>query len=158
MSEPGAEQWVVFWLDEQRYALRLREVEQVVRAVEISPLPRAPEVVRGVIDLRGRITPVVDLRRRFGRASRELRIEDHFIVVRTRDHQVALVVDAVMGVTGIAAEAIASASTVLPEMPYVAGVAKLADGMVFVHDLEAFLSLAEARALGEAMAAREAAP
>lgn len=53
---------MVFVLDEQSYALYLPSVERVVRAVEVTPLPKAPDIVSGIINLRGKITPVVDLR------------------------------------------------------------------------------------------------
>ena len=56
---------VVFTLDEQRYALHLLAVERVVRAVEVTALPEAPEIVLGVVNVKGRIVPVINVRRRF---------------------------------------------------------------------------------------------
>jgi purine-binding chemotaxis protein CheW len=67
-----ATQLVVFALDEQRYALRLTAVERIVRAVEVTPLPKAPQIVLGVIDAQGRIIPVVDVRQRFRLTEREV--------------------------------------------------------------------------------------
>lgn len=58
-------------LDGQRYALSLAQVERVIRAVEITPLPQAPEIITGVINVRGRVIPVVDIRKRFRLPVRE---------------------------------------------------------------------------------------
>lgn len=56
---------VVFRLDERRYALPLSVVERVIRAVEVTPLPKAPPIVLGAIDVQGRVVPVLNVRRRF---------------------------------------------------------------------------------------------
>ena len=61
----GAIQLIVFTLNEQRYALYLSVVERIVRIVRITPLPKAPEIVSGVINVAGRIIPVLDTRKRF---------------------------------------------------------------------------------------------
>ncbi|MDB6169570.1 MAG: chemotaxis protein CheW, partial [Verrucomicrobia bacterium] len=58
-------QIVVFRLDAQRYALSLTAVDRIARAVEITPLPNAPDIVLGVINVSGRVLPVLNLRRRF---------------------------------------------------------------------------------------------
>ncbi len=58
-------QLVVFAFDEQRYALHLSAVERIVRMVEITPLPKAPEIVLGVVNVQGRIVPIVNIRKRF---------------------------------------------------------------------------------------------
>src|SRR5277367_233894 len=67
---------VVFDLEEQRYALRLSAVEQVVRAVEITPLPKAPEIIRGVVNVHGRVVPVYHIRARFRLPEREIDLSD----------------------------------------------------------------------------------
>lgn len=91
------ETWVVFLVDEQTYALRMEEVERIVRAVEIRPLPQSPPHVRGIINVQGRILPVVDLRLRFGQPSRDIRVEDHFIIANTPTVSAVLPVDAALG-------------------------------------------------------------
>jgi purine-binding chemotaxis protein CheW len=81
---------VVFTLDERRYALYLPAVERVVPAVEVTPLPNAPEVVLGVINVQGRIIPVINVRKRFGLRERDIEPNDRFILARTSRHVVAL--------------------------------------------------------------------
>jgi Chemotaxis signal transduction protein len=143
---------VVFALDEPRYALLLSAVEKVVRAVEITPLPRAPEIVVGVINAQGRILPVLDIRKRFRLPAREMKPDDRFIIARTSRRQVALAVDSVVGVHELAEREMVSAKQTLPFTQYLKGVAKLEDNLVLIHDLDQFLSLDEERVLDTALA------
>ena len=142
---------IVFSLDEQRYALRLSSVERTVRMVEITPLPGAPEIVFGVIDVHGEIVPVLNIRKRFGLPERVPGIADHLIMARTARHTVALVADAIFDVVTLPGDELVAPATILPRLEYVAGVAKLGDGMVFIHDLDAFLSLEEEQTLETAL-------
>jgi len=146
---------VVFTLDGLRYALRLAAVERIVRAVEITPLPKAPEIVLGVINVRGEIIPVVNVRRRFRLPERELDLTDQLMIARTAKRKVALVVDAVTELIPCAEGQISEAETVLPSIEYVEGVARMRDGLIFVHDLDSFLSLEEEQILEETIAGTE---
>lgn len=138
---------VVFTLDNQRYALHLAAVDRTVRMVEITPLPKAPDIVHGVITVNGRIVPVLDIRRRFGLAERRTGLSDHLIIARTAKRAVALVVDGVNDVIERPAGEIIPPAAIVPGMEHVEGVVKLEDGMVFIHDLDGFLSLDEEQAL-----------
>src|SRR5471030_1448115 len=140
-------QLVVFTLDEQRYGLRLAVVERVVRAVEITPLPKAPEIVLGVIIAQGRVIPVVNVRKRFHRPEREVELSDQFIIARTSRRMVALVVDAVNDVVPCTESQVVASEKIVPGLEHVEGVLKLPDGMIFVHDLDRFLSLEEEQTL-----------
>ncbi len=91
------ETWVLFLIDEQTYALRIWEVERIVRAVEVRALPQSPAHLRGIINVQGRVLPVVDLRLRFGKPSRDIRLEDHFIIASTPTVSAVLPVDAALG-------------------------------------------------------------
>jgi len=143
---------LVFALDEPRYAVRLSAVERVVRAVEITPLPKAPEIVLGVINAQGRILPVLDIRKRFRLPEREMKLDDRFIIARTARRVVALVVDSVIGIRDVSNRQMVSAEESLPFAEYLQGVAKTEDGLVLIYDLDQFLSLDEERTLDEALA------
>lgn len=143
----SSHQHVVFSLDGQLFALRLAAVERIIRAVEVTPLPRAPEIVLGVINLQGRILPVFNVRGRFRLSEREIELSDHLIIARARARKVALVVDEVRGVhEGLDEETVAAAE-ILPGLEQVAGVAKLDGDIILLHDLDKFLSLEEEREL-----------
>ncbi len=142
---------IVFNLDEQRYALRLSVVERIVRIVEITLLPNAPEIVLGVVNVRGQVIPVVNMRKRFFLPDREVILSDHLIIARTAKRTVALVADAVSGVVEYWKEELAAADGILPDLKYVEGVAKREDGLILIHDLDTFLSLEEEKTLEQAM-------
>jgi purine-binding chemotaxis protein CheW len=142
---------VVFALDGPRCALPLSTVERVVRAVEITPLPKAPDIVLGMINVQGRIIPVVDLRKRFRLPSRETSPDDRLIIARASQRLVALVVDSVAGVRELAERELVSAEQALPFAADIQGVAKLEDGLALIYDLDRFLSLDEERELDAAL-------
>lgn len=141
----------VFILDNQRFALPLPTVERVIRMVEIAPLPKAPEIVIGVVNLQGRVIPVVDIRRRFNLPEREISISDQIVISRTSRRPVGIVVDEVTGIIECHKEEIITADNILPGIDYVEGVAKLKDGMILIHNIDRFLSLEEERTLGDAI-------
>jgi hypothetical protein len=74
---------VVFNLDEQQYALHLAAVERIVRVAEITPVPKAPAIVLGVINVQGQVIPVINIRKRFRLPDREMSLSDHLIIART---------------------------------------------------------------------------
>lgn len=142
---------VLFSLDEPRYALYLSVVERVVRAVEITPLPKAPDIVLGVINFQGEIIPVVDIRKRFRLPPREINIEDQFIIAQTSKRLVVLAVDSVAGVFELEPHQVTDAETVFPYTDYLSGVAKIEGKIILINDLEKFLSLDEEMILDEAL-------
>ncbi len=149
MSLP--ENLVPFTLDSQRFALHLPAVEKAVRMVEITPLPHAPEIVFGVVNLQGRIVPVLNIRKRFRLPERRPGVNDQLLIARTSRRTVALVVDEVSGVIAHPVQESTAAATIVPGLDYVAGVIKLDDGLLFIHDLDGFLSLDEEAALAAAV-------
>ena len=138
-------------LDDQRYALRLSTVERVIRAIEITPLPKAPEIVLGIVNIGGRIVPVVNVRKRFRLPEKEIELGDHLILGQTGRRPVALVVDEVSSVVERPEGEVIAAQEILPGLEYVQGVAKLEDGLLLIHDLNTFLSLEEEGTLDKAM-------
>ncbi len=146
-----AYQLVVFTMNEQRYVLQLAAVERVVRMVEVTPLPKAPQIVLGVINAQGRIIPVVDIRRRFRLPERDIRLSDHLLIARTARRTVALALDAVTGIVERSAQAVITAEEILPGLEYVEGVMKLGDGLILIHDLDTLLSLEEEQTLDAAL-------
>src|ERR1700726_996115 len=144
-------QLVVFRLDERRYALPLAVVERVVRAVDVTPLPKASPIVLGAINLHGRVLPVLNVRKRFLMPEREIGPADWFLLAHTARHTVVLVVDESEGVVERTQAEVVRSTQIVPDLDHFPGVLRLDDGLVLIHDLEKFLSLDEARALDEAM-------
>lgn len=150
-GDRGETLFFVFVIEGRRYALHLSVVERVLPMVEVSPLPEAPAIALGVINLRGQIVPVLDIRRRFGLPTRDYGPATHLLVARTARRIVALPVDEVLGVQAVAAAAITPPVSVLPGIGHVAGIVALADGLLFIHDLETFLLLDEEQRLTAAL-------
>ncbi len=147
----GRMPFLLFTLDGQSYALGANVVERVIRAVEATPLPKAPGIVQGVINARGEIIPVINLRRRFGLPERAIRVSDRMIIAATSKRRVALVADSVRDVMEADERQISEPDQIAPGTSYVKGVMKLGDELVVIHDLETFLSLDEQTALDTAI-------
>jgi purine-binding chemotaxis protein CheW len=145
-------QLLVFGLNDRRYALHLAQVESVVRAVDATPLPDAPAIVCGAIDLHGNIVPVMSMRKRLGIPDRQIMPDDQFVIARASRQNVALVVDATVGVIKRAAEDIVSAHNVIPGLEQIEGLVRLDDDLLLIHDLDRFLSLDEQQELEAALA------
>jgi purine-binding chemotaxis protein CheW len=143
--------WVVFGLDAGRYALPLAVVDRIVRAAHITPLPLAPQVLLGAIDVEGHVLPVFNLRHKFRLPERTIDPADHFLIARTARRTVVLVIDSAHGVLEHPAAAVIDAAHIEPTLEHVRGLISLEDGLVLIHDLEVFLSPDEARALDRAM-------
>jgi purine-binding chemotaxis protein CheW len=135
--------WLIFSLDDQRYGLAVSAVNRVLPAVEITPLPQAPAIVLGVVNVAGRIVPVVNLRSRFRIPEREMDLSDRLVLARTRRREVALVADAVHGVMEAPRGEVVPVGEILAGAGYVEGVLKMPDGLVLIHDLDTFLSMEE---------------
>ena len=144
-------QLVVFCLDEQRYGLPLAMVERIVRAAELTPLPQAPAIVMGVIDVDGQVLPVLNIRWRLRLPHREISPADQFLIGQTGRRTVVLVIDEAQGVIEVPDVDVVDAVEIVPGLDQIRGVVKLGDGLLLIHDLERFLSLEEEHALDQAM-------
>jgi len=144
-------QVVVFRLDGQRYALPLAVVRRIVRAVEVTPLPGAPPIVLGAINVAGSILPVLNLRRRFLLPERTIGLDDQFLLAQSPGRAVALVIDEAHGVIDCELSDVVGADRIVHGLEQFQGVIKLEDGLVLIHALEKFLSLDETRGLNQAL-------
>jgi purine-binding chemotaxis protein CheW len=145
------DQIVVFSLDEQLYALPLINVIRVIHVVEIRHLPEVPEIISGIINIQGRIIPVVDVRKRFGLAKRETDLDNRMIIADTRKRQIAIRVDTVTDIRNLAPGQLESSKETLPFAEHLRGVAKIDDELILIYDLEQFLSLDEEKKLEKAL-------
>jgi purine-binding chemotaxis protein CheW len=138
----ATEHLVTFYLDREEYGMDVRQVQEIRRLTEITTVPRAPEFIRGVINLRGRILPVLDLKRKLGLGevaeSRAARI----VVVRVRERLIGLLVDGASQVPKIPVSRIEPPPEEVVERggDYIRGVAKLDDRLIILVDLERLLA------------------
>jgi purine-binding chemotaxis protein CheW len=142
-------QLVVFQLGAELYGVEIARVHEIIRLQSVTKVPRAPSFVEGVINLRGKVIPVVDLRRRFGLPGAEHTRASRIVVVEIGDQVVGIVVDGVSEVLRVSASIVEPPSPVVAgiDSEYLHGIAKLADRLVILLDLDRILAREERRAL-----------
>jgi purine-binding chemotaxis protein CheW len=143
---------LVFLLGEDRFALMCDRVLEILPATAIQALPDAPATIEGIVNVRGSIVPVLDIRRRFARAPCALHHDQHFILANTCLGAVAIRVDRALDVVTVPRSTIHPGSGA-SGTDQVAGVAVTADGLLVIQDLDRFLALDEAVEVDAALAA-----
>lgn len=133
----------------QRFGLKLADVERVIPVTALAPLPGAPRIVMGVINLHGEIVPVIDFQQRVGLGPTQLTPAQRFIIARTSQRRLCLVVDETAGLRPAGEPDLQLAD--LPKAKLIQGLLALPDGLAMVCDLDAFLSLEERSALDSAL-------
>ena len=149
----GAVDLLAFELRGRRFALPAALVSEVLRAVAVSALPPAPEIIEGVVNVRGTLVPVVDVARRFGLERKPLDPHQHLIIAQAGPRLVAVRVDRALDLMRVDSDDIVPVAAVAPGAEHVAGLARLSDGVLVIQDLERFLSLDEGARLDAAVAA-----
>lgn len=144
---------LVFRVADKRFGLHAGDVVELVHAASVIPLPNAPKVVEGILNIRGNIVAVLDVRARFGFDSKPIAHTDHFIVAWANERRVAIRADRALDVLRVDAAAVANKKDFLPDAQHVSGVLKLSDDLLLIHDLATFLSDAEAATLEHALRA-----
>ena len=139
------QQLVVFDLASESYGVDIGAVREIIRLQEITQVPRTPEFVEGVINLRGKVIPVIDLRRRFGLLIGEENKDNRIVVVDIGGQDIGVIVDAVTEVLRISSELVEPPSSVITtsESEYLLGIAKLDGRMIILLDLQEVLSETE---------------
>jgi purine-binding chemotaxis protein CheW len=156
MAEQGGDterQLVVFDLADEVYGVEINTVREIIRMQAVTTVPDAPGFVEGVMNLRGNVIPVVDLRRRFNLPAGEKTAATRVVVVDINGEGIGVIVDAVTEVLRITESSIEPASSVVTteDSYYIRGIAKLTDRLLILLDIE--------KALGEeAGRTNEAAP
>src|SRR5262249_42821686 len=133
----ATEHLATFVLDREEYGLDVHVVQEIRRVTEITAVPRAPEFIRGVINLRGRILPVVDLKRKLRMGSVEIGKASRIVVVRLRERLLGLLVDGAQQVLKVPISRIEPPpeEVLAGGGDYIRGVAKLEDRLVILVDL-----------------------
>jgi purine-binding chemotaxis protein CheW len=148
----GELQIVVCELADEHYGLDIAKVFEIIRHQPITPVPRAPSFVKGVINLRGRIIPVVDLRDRFGMAEAEPTKETRIVVAESSSTRVGLIVDGVSEVLLLRTDSVEPTPEVAAgaDAEYLRGIAKLGDRLVLLLELDGLFGLDDQDAMAGA--------
>jgi purine-binding chemotaxis protein CheW len=146
-ANSNAHKYLTFCLGNEQYGIEILRVREIIGLIAITPLPRTPDFVKGVMNLRGRIIPVMDLRRRFGLAETETTKETCIIVVDAANAEsgeqnlTGVIVDSVREVQDIPAEAVEPAPEFGMAVPldYIQGMGKAKDKVVVLLDVSEVL-------------------
>jgi len=145
-------QLVTFSIGEEEFGVDILKVQEIIRIMEITKVPKAPQFVEGVINLRGNVIPVIDLRKRFGLETREHDSQTRIIVIEINKMIVGFVVDSVSEVLRIPQNTVEPPPPVVSglESEYISGVGKLEDRLLIMLDLDRLLSSEEQEVLTQA--------
>ena len=151
-AQGASRQYLTFNLGEERYGLEILKVQEIIGLTEFTPLPNMPPHVRGVINLRGTVVPVVDLRSRFAMPERAYDKLTAIVVVNVAHKTMGIVVDTVADVMGIPEESIEempsfSASQKIAS-DYIAQIGKVGDTMVILLDAEKVMDIEDLTQVG----------
>ena len=136
------DQVVSFRLADEEYALHIMVVQEIILLSEITQLPDAPDYVRGLINLRGSVTPIVDLRKRFNLHASDASEESRIVVVNASGRTVGFVVDAVSEVLRITDDQIEPPPTNVAGLKhnYITGIIKMEDKMIILLNIDEVLT------------------
>jgi len=148
------EQVVVFQLAGESYGIDIAKVQALNTMLPITKVPRTADFIEGVINLRGNITPVVNLHTRFGLPESEFTKDTRIVVVNMDEEGVGLIVDSVSEVMRIRVDAVEEASDLVAaiDSDFIRGIAKVGDErLVILLDLDAMLSATREMSLSDRM-------
>lgn len=145
-------QLVGFQLDDEEYGIDILKVQEINRITEITKIPQSPDFVEGVINLRGNVIPIIDLRKRFNMPHKEYDKQTRIVVGEIGDRTVGFIVDAVSEIIRLPADKIEPAPNISADdkAEYILGVGKLDDKLLMLLDIDKILSGSEKDKLFEA--------
>jgi purine-binding chemotaxis protein CheW len=138
--------YLTFFLDREEYGLEILKVREIIGMMDITPVPRTPKFVCGVINLRGKVIPVVNLRTKFGMETIETNGETCIIVVQAEDIEMGIVVDRVSEVIDIPTSAIQpppAFGNKRISISYLLGIGKTEETIKLLLNIDKVLSRAE---------------
>jgi purine-binding chemotaxis protein CheW len=138
-------QLVTFHIGEEEFAVDILNVQEINRMVEVTKVPGSPEFVEGIINLRGKVIPIIDLRKRFGIHSRVTDKSTRIIVVELSKKVIGFIVDSVSEVLRINSSICEPPPNIVSNIntEYITAVGKLEDRLLILLDLEKVLSQSE---------------
>ncbi|WP_026476024.1 chemotaxis protein CheW [Alkaliphilus transvaalensis] len=143
MSNLTNNQYVIFRLENENYGIPINYVETIERISEITRVPNAPFYLKGVINLRGEVVPVIDLRQRFQLSKKEITDESRIIILSVDEMIVGILVDSSSEVLTIDNEAIDHTSSLVNtfEDDYINGIGKINERMIIILDIYKILGV-----------------
>ncbi len=141
--------FAIFNISGEEFGIELGRIVEIVKFQKGTPLPKVPAFISGVINIRGDVIPLVDLRKRLG--VEPSHIQGRIIITKIHGEKIGLLVDAVKEIVSIEKESIASTPSFFKGLKseYIMGIAKVADRLIVIPNLDNLLSSEEMILLGE---------
>jgi purine-binding chemotaxis protein CheW len=141
-QSPGTRQLVSFRLSEEEYGIEITKIQEIILMGEITRVPQTPPYVKGLINLRSNVIPIVDLRLRFGMPEEAVTDETRIMVVNVMGRTIGLIVDAVSEVLRVSQEQISPPPPTVVGLSreYLVGLAKLERRLLILLDIDKILS------------------
>lgn len=138
-------QLVVFKLGREEYGVSILQVQEIKRMTDITRVPHTPDYIKGVINLRGSVLPVLDLRRRLNLQDQEDTDDTRIIIVKVEEITVGMIVDSVSEVTALSKENIESPNSVVGGISanYLSGVGKQEDRLLILLNLVELIGISQ---------------
>ena len=142
-------QYVTFKIADESYGVGVLKVQEIIGMTEIVYVPNSPEFMKGVINLRGAVVPVVDMRKRFRMEERKYDMFTVIIIVEVKEILVGMIVDTVSDVVGIPQNAIQETPhfTTKIDTEFIAGIGQTNDKLVIILDIDKILSTEEIKTI-----------
>ena len=146
--------FLTFVLGKEEYGIEILKVREIIGLMEITTVPQTPDYMKGVINLRGKVIPIIDLRLKFSMAEEEHTQETCIIVVEVGSAQVGIIVDSVSEVTDIKGEDIEDAPNFGQEIDtnFIMGLGKVKDKIIILLDIEKVLTAEDLEIVKQAAA------
>ena len=129
-----------FSLADKEYAVNIDSVREVRRIKNVTPIPQALDFIEGVVSLRGRVIPIISLRKKLRLPPAEKKDLNRVLITESNDHILGIAVDNVIGVTAIDESNIEKPDDVLNKAQYLIGVAKFGKQLILIVDMDKLLS------------------
>ena len=144
-------QVVKFHINDIGYALDLQAVREIIYYRKATPMPEAPSFIEGVVDIRGRVIPVMDLKKKIGMEDESKTLPNHILILQPGQTLIGLIVDEVLEILQVREEQVQSPQKIHrgPGSRYLAGVFKIDDDLVFLLNLDTLFTRQEKESIDE---------
>ncbi|MBI5893184.1 MAG: chemotaxis protein CheW [Deltaproteobacteria bacterium] len=150
-KKTGELQLVTFNMGKEEFSVEILKVQEIIRMMEITRIPKSPDFVEGVINLRGKVIPIIDLRKRFGLPKIDKDTDTRIIVIESGGKSIGLIVDSVSEVLRLPASTVEPPPEIVGgiDSEYIEGVGKLEDRLIILLNLDKVLTSHEKHALSQ---------
>ena len=139
MSE---KQYVIFKLCNEEYGVDIKNVQEITEYKETTKIPNAPDFIEGIINLRGNVTPIISLRKRFNLGTQEINKDSRIIIIKLEEKQIGFIVDDASQVITIDSSKIEPPHELITgvDRQYITGIGKVDEKIIIMLDLEKVLT------------------